>query len=341
MNFSSRLVAAWYGPRLTVLAVALAPLSLVFATLAALRRAMFRSGFLKSQRLAVPVVVIGNIVAGGSGKTPLTAALCRALAERGWRPGIVSRGHGRQSVGDDIPLIVAPDSEAGLVGDEPVLLARSGFPVAVARDRVAAGRALLAAYPECNVVVADDGLQHYWLARDVEIAVVDASRGLGNGWPLPSGPLREPRGRLEEVDAVVALVVAGTPAPWIVPNAYVMTLAGDIFRRVADPTVTCRAPAFAGPFVHAVAGIGNPGRFFQQLAAMGIAATGHAFPDHHRFAAADLDLPGARAILMTEKDAVKCAVFADERCWYLPVRAHIEPALVARVEESIHGSETA
>ncbi len=341
MTYSSRLVAAWYAPRLTALALALVPLSLAFMFVSALRRALFRSGVLKARRLAVPVVVIGNIVAGGSGKTPLTAALCRALAERGWRPGIVSRGHGRQTTGGDDPLIVAPDSDAAQVGDEPLLLARSGFPVAVARDRVAAARALLASHPECDVIVADDGLQHYRLARDVEIAVVDAARGLGNGWPLPAGPLREPRARLDEVDAVVALVAPGAQAPRIVTNAYVMTLAGDTFRRVGDPTVVRTASAFGGPFVHAVAGIGNPDRFFAQLAAMGIAATPHAFPDHHRFDAPDLAFAGAQAILMTEKDAVKCAVFANERCWYLPVRAHIDPALVARVEEGLRGSEAA
>lgn len=340
MTFFARLVAAWYAPRLTALTVALVPLSLVFALLSASRRALYRAGVLKVRRIPVPVVVVGNITAGGSGKTPLTAALCRALSLRGWRPGIVSRGHGRQEDAAG-PLIVAPDADAARVGDEPLLLARAGFPVAVARDRVAAARALLAAHPQCDVIVADDGLQHYRLARDVEIAVVDAARGLGNGWRLPAGPLREPRARLDEVDAIVALVTPGVAAPWIVPNAYSMTLAGETFHRVGDPMVMRPASAFAGAAVHAVAGIGNPDRFFAQLAAMGIAATGHAFPDHHRFGAPDLALPGAQAILMTEKDAVKCGAFADERCWYLPVRAHIDPALVARIEESLRGSETA
>lgn len=338
MSFSSRLVAAWYSPRLTALALALAPLSLVFALGAALRRASYRAGALRTERLAVPVIVVGNITAGGSGKTPFTAALCRALAEHGFHPGIVSRGHGR-TVADDVPLLVAPDADPARVGDEPLLLARTGFPVAVARDRVAAGRALLAAHPECDVIVADDGLQHYRLARDVEIAVVDAARGIGNGWRLPAGPLREPRSRLDEVDAVVALVVPGAPAPWVVPNAYTMTLVGDAFVRVADPRVTAPAAVFARGNVHAVAGIGNPERFFAQLAAIGIGAARHPFPDHHRFVAADLAWPDADAILMTEKDAVKCAALADARCWYLPVRAHIDPALVTRIEETLRGSQ--
>jgi tetraacyldisaccharide 4'-kinase len=234
---------------------------------------------------------------------------------------------------------VAPDAGADAVGDEPLLLARTGIPVAVGADRAAAARALLAAHPECDVIVADDGLQHYALARDFEIVVVDAARGLGNAWRLPAGPLREPAARLDEADAIVALVTAGAPAPWLVPNAWRMTLVGDAFVRVADRSQSQPASTFAGSGVHAVAGIGNPERFFAHLRSLGLAPTTHPFPDHHRFVARDLALPGARAILMTEKDAVKCEAFADERCWYLPVRAHIDPALVTRVEEALHGSE--
>ncbi len=340
MTFTDRLVAAWYAPRPTAIALLLVPLAAAFALLSAVRRALYRAGVLKTQRLPVPVVVVGNITAGGSGKTPLTAALSRALAERGWHPGIVSRGHGR-SLDDGTPIVVAPDADPAWVGDEPLLLARTGIPVVVARDRVAAGRTLLAAHPECDVIVADDGLQHYRLHRDVEIAVVDTARGLGNGWPLPVGPLREPRSRLDEVDAVVALVTPGAPAPRLVPNAWIMTLEGATFHRIGASAMTQPASVFTGLGVHAVAGIGNPERFFSHLSAMGIRAIGHAFPDHHRFVAADLALPGARAILMTEKDAVKCSAFADARCWYLPVRAHVDPALVERVEEKLRGSETA
>ncbi len=155
----------------------------------------------------MPVVVVGNITVGGSGKTPLVAALAAALAARGWRPGIVSRGYGRRTDGGAgaAPLLVGPDADPAQAGDEPVLLSRAGHLVAVARDRVAAARALLAAHPDCNLILADDGLQHYRLGRDVEIAVLDATRGLGNGWRLPAGPLREPASRLAEVDAVVAV----------------------------------------------------------------------------------------------------------------------------------------
>jgi tetraacyldisaccharide 4'-kinase len=340
MSLSSRLVNAWYTPRLTLLTAALVPLACAFGAVASTRRALYRAGVLRSHRSPVPVVVVGNITVGGSGKTPLAAALARALAERGWHPGIVSRGHGSARPRAS-PMLVAPDADANEVGDEPLLLARTGIPVAVAADRVAASRALLSARPLCDVIIADDGLQHYGLARDFEIIVVDAARGLGNGWRLPAGPLREPVARLDEADAVVALTTPGMSTPWTLCNAWPMALVGDTLHRVADPSQMQPASAFSGAGVHAVAGIGNPDRFFAHLRTLGIVATGHPFPDHHRFAPRDLALPAARAILMTEKDAVKCGAFADERCWYLPVRAHIDPALVARIEEALRGPEAA
>jgi tetraacyldisaccharide 4'-kinase len=342
MSFAARLVAAWYAPRLTPLTLPLVPMSALFAGVVALRRALYRAGLLRAQRLPVPVIVIGNITVGGSGKTPLVAALASALAARNWRPGIVSRGYGRRKgAGGEAPLLVARDSDPDLAGDEPVLLARAGFPVVVASDRVAAASALLAAHPECNVILADDGLQHLRLARDVEIAVIDAARGFGNGWRLPAGPLREAPARLATVDAVVALgrdEGAGPPA-W--PGAFPMTLAGEVFHRVNAPEVTAGADAFRGAGVHALAGIGNPERFFAQLRVLGIAVAPHPLPDHHRLGATDLALPGASAILMTEKDAVKCGGLADDRCWYLPVRARTDPALVTRVEEKIRGRQAA
>jgi tetraacyldisaccharide 4'-kinase len=340
MSLSSRLVTAWYAPRLTLLTAPLVPLAVAFGAIVSARRALFRLGVLRKHRMPVPVIVVGNITVGGTGKTPLTAMLARALAERGWHPGIVSRGHGRV-ITSPVPVIVAPGADPDEVGDEALLLARTGIPVAIAADRVAAARALIAARPQCNVIVADDGLQHYRLARDFEIVAVDAMRGLGNGWQLPAGPLREPPARLDEADAVVAVATPGASVSWTGPNAWQMTLVGDTFHRVSDPAQTQPASAFTGMGVHAVAGIGNPERFFAQLRSLRIAATGHSFPDHHRFVADDLALPAARAILMTEKDAVKCSAFADERCWYLPVRAHIDPALVARIEETLRGREAA
>jgi tetraacyldisaccharide 4'-kinase len=340
VTLADRLVVDWYLPRHSLLTASLRPVSLLFGAAVAFRRALYRGGVLRSVRLPVPVVVVGNITVGGSGKTPLVAALARALTQRGFSPGIVSRGYGRDQ-DDGAPILVAPDDDPARVGDEPLLLARDGYPVVVARNRVAAGRELLARHLACNVILADDGLQHYGLARSVEIAVLDASRALGNGSLLPAGPLREPASRLDEVDVVVALIVAESGAPAVRPGAFTMTLATRDFRRVGDPRITASAPSFVGEGVHAVAGIGNPARFFAQLAAMGITANPHPFPDHHRFAPADLAIAGARAILMTEKDAVKCERFADERCWCLPVRARVDDALVALIEGKLHGPEVA
>ena len=339
MTLADRLVDAWYSRRTTLLAAMLLPLSLCFRATVALRRVGYRSGLLRSMALPVPVVVVGNITVGGSGKTPLVAALALALAQRGFHPGIVSRGYGRDK-DDDNPLPVDPDADPRRTGDEPLLLARAGFPVVVARDRVAAGRALLALHPACDVILSDDGLQHYRLRRSVEIAVVDAGRALGNGWLLPAGPLREPASRLRAVDAVVVLAAEGAPASLPeLRGAFTMTLVGVRFVRVDDPLTTLPASAFAREGVHALAGIGHPARFFAQLAAMGIAATPHPFPDHHRFVPGDLALPDAQAILMTEKDALKCEMFADERCWYLPVRARIDEALVNLIEGKLRGSQ--
>jgi len=340
VTLADRLVDAWYSPRPTVLAALLLPLSLLFGVAVALRRVFYRYGVLRSVRLPVPVVVIGNITVGGSGKTPLVAALALALAQRGFHPGIVSRGYGRDTEDGD-PVPVSPDAGPHQVGDEPLMLARAGYPVVVARDRVAAGRALLARHPECDVILSDDGLQHYRLGRSVEIAVVDAARGLGNGWLLPAGPLRELASRLTEVDAVAIMTAKAGAAPPELPGAYMMTLVGDRFVRVDDPLTTAPASAFAREDVHALAGIGHPARFFAQLAALGIAATAHPFPDHHRFVPGDLAIADAQVILMTEKDALKCEAFADERCWYLPVRAHIDDALINLVEGKLRGSQTA
>ncbi len=334
MNFRERLVAAWFSPRLTPLTALLVPAAFAFRGATAVRRALYRHGLLRIERMPVPVVVVGNITVGGSGKTPLTIALANELVHRGWRPGIVSRGYRAR---DTTPRAVGAGDHPDDVGDEPLLLARTDVPVWVGADRPAAARALLTVHRDCDVIVADDGLQHYALARDVEIAVVDAGRGLGNGLLLPAGPLREPEARLAQVDAIVRLGGSAVRSG----RDFAMTLAGERFLRVNSGGVTADAAAFRSGAVHALAGIGDPARFFAQLASLGIAATCHPFPDHHRYTAADLALPGATAILMTEKDAVKCRTFADDRCWALPVRAIVEPAFYALVERGLRGSKAA
>lgn len=339
MTVRDRFSASWYVPRVTPLAAALTPLSWLFGGIVTVRRALFRRGILASTDAGLPVVIIGNVTVGGSGKTPLVIALAEALAARGRKPGIVSRGHAGKA---QRAREVGKGDEPAVVGDEPLLLVASGCPVWIGRDRVAAARGLHEAHPECDVVLCDDGLQHYALKRDVEIAVVDATRGLGNGLLLPAGPLREPASRLEDVDAVVHLVAEGTPAMAARQrNALVMTHVPVGFRNLVDAARIADPACWSKGTVHAVAGIGNPQRFFDLLAALGLDAIPHAFPDHHAFVAGDLDFPGAQAIVMTAKDAVKCARFADARCFALDIRAVFDPALVDLVLERIDGRQAA
>lgn len=309
------------------------PVALAFSLLVALRRAAYRLGILCSKRLPVPVVVVGNIVAGGAGKTPLTLWLAQRLAALGRKPGIICRGYGRSgtAVGK-----VGPADTAQAVGDEPLLLARrSARPVYVGADRVAAAEALLADHPDCDLILCDDGLQHYRLERDFEIAVVDR-RGLQNGWPLPAGPLREPPARLATVDALVLHDVA---MPAVVP-AFRMRLVGERCYRLDDPAITCTPAQLAGQRLHAVAGIGEPQRFFDHLTALGLTFVPHAFPDHHAYVAGDLDFE-AGAILTTEKDALKCAGLTALPIWVLPVDAVVEPDLARFVLEKLDGSAPA
>ncbi|MBL0141766.1 MAG: tetraacyldisaccharide 4'-kinase [Betaproteobacteria bacterium] len=306
------------------------PLALVFRLLVALRRALYGAGILRAWKSPVPVIVVGNITAGGTGKTPLVIAVVESLRRAGRNPGVISRGYGRVPPTDAdprgvvrvLPGIATPE----YFGDEPVLIARrTGAPVYLSPDRPAAARALLAAHPEIDVLVSDDGLQHYALARDVEIAVVDGERGFGNGLPLPSGPLREPVSRLRSVDA--AVVNGGYSDLVPAPRQFAMTLAGERFVSFANEDLSPAQFALGarGRRVAAVAGIGNPARFFSHLARLGVAGERHAFADHHHFQQNELRLPGVELIVMTEKDAVKCAAFADARMWFLRVEAVLPP----------------
>lgn len=314
------------------------PLAGLFLVLASLRRLAYHYRLLPVHRLPVPVIVVGNISVGGTGKTPLTLWLVRILQQAGWRPGIVSRGYGGRQIG---PAPVHPDSDPAEVGDEPLLLARrAGVPVWIARRRAKAARGLLAAHPEVNVLVADDGLQHYALLRDLEIAVVDGVRRFGNGWPLPAGPLRELPGRLDAVDAVV---VHGGDADWLHVHApvYRMQLKPTRLRHLREPGRTLPFAWLVGRQVQAVAGIGHPERFFTLLRKLGAEVQPHPFPDHHVFR--DRDLPDG-TVVMTEKDAVKCALFARADDWVLEVDAVVDPGLQTRILKLLepgNGSETA
>jgi len=318
-------------------ALPLIPIALVFKAIVALRRTLYRADLFSVVRVAVPVIVIGNITLGGTGKTPLVIAIACFLRHQGYAPGIVSRGYlGKNKQ----PREVSPQDSALEVGDEALLLAqKSGAPVWIARDRPAAAKALLHAHPGCDVIISDDGLQHYALARDVEIAVVDGERRFGNGFMLPAGPLREPRTRLESVDAVV---VNGKErlAEERLPRQFLMQLSGAVFRNVANPQMTASAGDFRGKRVHAIAGIGNPRRFFEHLRELGIDFSAQPFPDHHRFSPEDFRAD-VDAILMTEKDAVKCRSFARATWWALPIAATLSSDFFDFLTRKLDGLKTA
>ena len=298
----------------------LAPLGLLFAAVAGRRRRILQRRY-QGRPFAAPVVVVGNISVGGTGKTPLLMALAQQLSARGRRPGIVSRGYGGKPGPE--PVLVTPAHPPAVVGDEPRLIAQTtGCPVVVCPDRRAAVDWLLANC-DCDLVLSDDGLQHYRLHRDFEIAVLDGERGLGNGRCLPAGPLREPGRRLAEVDAVI--VNGGRYRPPVA--AARMVLRPVAFRHLASGR---RHPADRLPpewgkdgRVHAVAGIGNPERFRATLAALGANADLRPLPDHHALSAAELRFPDTLPIVITTKDAVKCEMLADPRLWVLEVAAEL------------------
>ena len=314
----------WYQRGLSPFLLPLLPLSWLFRLVVAVRRGVCRRGLLRSFRLAVPVIVVGNLTVGGSGKTPLVIWLVQRLRAQGFHPGIISRGYG--GVEGQVRVAKA-DSQAAEVGDEPLLLARRcNVPVFVGRDRVAAGAALLAAHPECDVIVSDDGLQHYRLHRDAEIVMFDG-RGAGNGRLLPAGPLREP---LKRLGAVTAIVWNSAPPSsrltGIAVPQFSMRLTSDCFHALDDDSRRCTTDDLRSKKLYALAGIGDPSRFFAELSALGLVFEAHPFPDHHAYAPEDLMFARDGTLLMTEKDAVKCASFRLHDAWMLPVEAKLEAA---------------
>jgi tetraacyldisaccharide 4'-kinase len=289
----------------------LLPLSIVYRTVVGSRRYLYLKRLRGSTRMSLPVIVVGNLSVGGTGKTPLVCWLVARLTDLGFKPGVVTRGYGGSS---SSVRLVGPHDAPAIVGDESILLARrTGVPVAIGRDRPAASQLLVNAGRD--VIVSDDGLQHYALARDCEIVVIDGDRLFGNGRLLPAGPLREPRARLTAADAVV---VNGGRA--LLDGALSMRLEAKNALSLIGGTVK-PLDEFAGRSVHAVAGIGNPERFFNMLRARGIEVTGHPLPDHARLQAADISFADGRPVLMTEKDAVKCELVAGPQHWYVPVTA--------------------
>lgn len=305
-------------------------MSLLFSLLVRARRLAYRVGVLRSYWAGIPVIVVGNLVAGGSGKTPLALWIAEFLKDAGWSPAILLRGYGGSA---QAPMQVTLTSDPAVSGDEAVLLARRArAPVWIGADRVQAARLVRANHPEVNVLVLDDGLQHYRLRRDIEIAVVDV-RGFGNGFLFPGGPLREPAARLRSVDAVVthgARDLAGV-------EGYSMRLEGDTVVQVGNAREQRLLAGFAGKPVHAVAGIGDPARFFRQLSAAGLKVIAHPFPDHHPFTPGDLEFGDDAPVIMTEKDAVKFRGASGKNWWIFPVRAQLDPRFGPWLEGTLRG----
>jgi tetraacyldisaccharide 4'-kinase len=304
------LVDIWYKD--PFIGVILMPLGFLFSDFVKFRKFLYRIGVLKKHTLPVPVIIIGNITVGGTGKTPLIIWLAQLLKEEGFNPGIISRGYGGQA--ESWPQWVDTSSTAEQVGDEALLIAKqTGCPMAVSPLRADAARLLLK-QSACDVILSDDGLQHYALNRDIEIAVIDGERRFGNTFCLPAGPLREPIDRLQSVDFIV---VNGEKSE---DNEFSMQIIGN----AAVNLVTGRQKPlqeFSSAGCHALAGIGNPDRFFKLLESAGLTCKAHSFPDHYRFQAEDISFPGSEPVLMTEKDAVKCLKFASDQHWYVPVKA--------------------
>ena len=307
----------WY--KKSILAYILFPFSLLFFIIISIRRWLYRVGIFHSMKFSVPVIVVGNITVGGTGKTPLIIYLAESLKQKGYTPGIVSRGYGSKM--NKEPRSVVAESSFKEVGDEPLLIfSRTQCSVWICADRIAAVEKILSE-TNCNVILSDDGLQHYALKRDMEIAVVDSERQFGNGFMLPAGPLRETKSRLKEVDFVV---MNGKKSNFELDNKIIhMQLKPDKIynlmdsKKILDINKTKTA-------VHAVAGIGNPQRFFKALRSLGLTIVEHPYPDHYQFQLSDLSFDDNFPVIITEKDAVKCKSFKNENLWCLRVNTTFE-----------------
>lgn len=306
----------WYDSHCTWQAILLWPLAGLFRVTTALRYFLYRCHLKKTIHFPVPVIVVGNIAIGGTGKTPFVIWLAEQLKKAGYHPGIVSRGAGGQT--SKQPRKVTADSDPALVGDEAVLLARrTQCPLIISPNRVAAVELLLQT-TQCDVVISDDGLQHYRMGRAIEIVMVDGVRQFGNQCLLPAGPLREPLSRLQRAQLVVV-------------KGQHMQLSGQTVVSVVDPTQTLPLDFFQHQTVHVLAGIGHPQQFFTELRAAGLQVIEHVFPDHFRYQRQDIYFPDALPVLMTEKDAVKCRPFANRHHWYLPVDARVDEAVAETI----------
>jgi len=313
----------WYRRSLTWLTFILLPVSLLFRLIVNVRVLLFKHHLIKTTHFSVPIIVIGNITTGGTGKTPLVIALATLFKNQQWRPGIISRGMGGAK--QEKPLWIDSQSEPQNVGDEAILLARqTACPVVICADRVAAAKELLT-HSNCNIIISDDGLQHYRLGRKIEIAVIDGDRQLGNGYMLPAGPLRESEERLKKVDFIVQQ--GGEKHS----SYFKMQLKGETLVSMSHSQKAIPLLDFKNKKIHAIAAIGNPTRFFAALRGQGFDVIEHIFPDHYLYQQQDFNFSDSLPIVMTEKDKVKCETFADERFWYLPVTAVLDREFIEGV----------
>ena len=305
----------------------LKPLSWLFCSLVFVRKWLFKLRLLSSYRSELPIIVVGNISVGGTGKTPMVIWLAKQLQQAGYKPGIISRGYGGNA--SHWPQQVRPDSDPYVVGDEPLLIAqRTGCPMAVGPSRVDAAHALRQ-FTDCDVIISDDGLQHYRLRRDMEICIIDGKRRFGNGLCLPAGPLREKPGRLKSVDFVITN--SDTPQQGEVG----MQLAGGIIKRLISNSDVESLTEWKGKRVHAIAGIGNPQRFFEALRSQGLEVIEHSYADHYHYSRHELEFYDSLPVIMTEKDAVKYRRFAGPRHWYYPVDAILDDGFSTQLFERL------
>lgn len=326
MQFSQ---VVWYRTSFTWINYLLMPLSWLFASIVKLRRWLYSRGIFKVHQFPVPVIVVGNITVGGTGKSPCIKALSSYLIGHGYKPGIVSRGAGGQR--NLNPVLVSNAVTTKQVGDEAIMLANSTkCPLVVCTDRSEAVNFLLKRHPECDVVLSDDGLQHYRMGRDIEIAMVDGERMYGNGCLLPAGPLREPKARLKTVDYQV---VNGKK----LDDMYSMQLVPQKWVSVKNAETHLPLNSWQDTKVHAIAGIGNPNRFFNQLNLLGYDVSAHPFPDHYSYKRSDIHYRDGLPVLMTEKDAVKCADLAHDNHWYLQTEVKVDEALLHRILVQLQG----
>ncbi len=297
----------------------LLPLSAIFFLISFARKYLYRFNFLKSYKLKVPVVIVGNISLGGTGKTPLVIHLANELKKNGYHPGIVSRGYGSRAIG---ATEVNQKSNTDEVGDEPILIQKhTRMPVFVSKDRVMAAQALVKKYKKIDVILSDDGIQHYRLMRDIEVLVIDGTRKFGNGYLLPAGPLREPIYKLNDVDAIVC------NHKKVIGDSYLMKYKREFLINLkTNQAISLNKVRLRN--IHAIAGIGNPDLFFNDLKSLGLVFDSSAYKDHYRFTKKDFKTMNGKNIIMTEKDAVKCEKFAQDKFWYVPVSVEIDSKFI-------------